>query len=267
MVSLVLLAVLRAEQVTARYEVSLGSWPRCTKWCAFAATYLMNTWHSWGLDGDPPSVSGIVLHSVPPLLVLLSAETGPVLRERLTEAARRASTDHDPHRNAAGGDDDDETDAGDHDDRGEHPDHEPRPDSERGVHERPVNSTSRAHDGVHGPVSRTAHEPGARDDAIGRERDPGERHAAHERSEPEHRLRTSSRPRERTSASRRLFADYLAHARAALDQATVAGRRPDPTPAWCRRTTGCSRGTSMKLAAALRAASQEPDVTAVSTTE
>ncbi|GAA5139922.1 hypothetical protein GCM10023320_76760 [Pseudonocardia adelaidensis] len=63
MVSLVLLAVLRAEQITARYQVTLGVWPRRAKWCAFAATYLMNTWTSWGLNGEALSVSGVMLVS------------------------------------------------------------------------------------------------------------------------------------------------------------------------------------------------------------
>ncbi len=52
MVSLVLVAVLRAEQVTARYQVpmqdvGIGPWVRRTKVFAFAATYAMNTWQSW----------------------------------------------------------------------------------------------------------------------------------------------------------------------------------------------------------------------------
>jgi hypothetical protein len=47
----------------------------------------MNTWQSWnGLH-----VAGIVLHSVPPALVFLAAETAPVLRDRLTEAVNRAA--------------------------------------------------------------------------------------------------------------------------------------------------------------------------------
>lgn len=46
---------------------------------------------------------------------------------------------------------------------------------------------------------------------------------------------------------RRLLADYLAEARAQLEPGV------EPTPAWCRQVTGCSRGTSVKLAAALRA--------------
>jgi hypothetical protein len=87
MVSLVLVAVLRAEQITARYQVDTGIWPHRTKWFAFAATYTMNTWQSWnGLH-----VAGIVLHSVPPALVFLAAETAPVLRDRLTEAVNRAA--------------------------------------------------------------------------------------------------------------------------------------------------------------------------------
>jgi hypothetical protein len=88
MVSLVLVAVLRAEQVTARYQVLDGmAWAHRTKWFAFLATYVMNTWQSWA----GPHLAGIVLHSVPPVLVFLAAETAPVLRDRLTEAVNRAA--------------------------------------------------------------------------------------------------------------------------------------------------------------------------------
>ena len=241
MVSLVLLAVLRAEQVTARYEVALGAWPRGAKWCAFAATYLMNTWHSWGLDGAPPSVSGIVLHSVPPLLVLLSAETGPVLRERLTEAARRASTDHPRPGTSVG--------------RTVHDADVP---GERAVHESPANDVLASLDDVHEPTSCTGHERGGdRDDALVRERTTRERGTRqHQVSGPPESATggtSSTRRSARATAPRRLLADYLTEARSALDRAAATGQHPDPTPAWCRRTTGCSRGTSVKLAAALRA--------------
>jgi hypothetical protein len=87
MVSLVLVAVLRAEQITARYQVQTGPWVRRTKVFAFAATYTMNTWQSWAAL----HLSGIVLHSVPPAMVYLAAETGPILRDRLTEAVLRAA--------------------------------------------------------------------------------------------------------------------------------------------------------------------------------
>ena len=87
MVSVVLVAVLRAEQVTARWQVETGRWVRWTKLFAFAATLVMNTWVSWShLDA-----AGIVLHSVPPLLVYCAAETGPVLRDKLSEAVLRAA--------------------------------------------------------------------------------------------------------------------------------------------------------------------------------
>jgi hypothetical protein len=87
MVSVVLVAVLRAEQVTARYQVQTGVWAHRTKWFAFLATYVMNTWQSWA----HLNLSGIVLHSVPPVLVFCAAETAPVLRDRLTEAVNRAA--------------------------------------------------------------------------------------------------------------------------------------------------------------------------------
>lgn len=100
MVSLVLIAVLRAEQITARYQVSDHTmWIGRTKRFAFAATYAMNTWASFR-HGD---VAGIVLHSVPPVLVFCAAETAPVLRDRLTEAvlrAEQAAALADPHKAA-----------------------------------------------------------------------------------------------------------------------------------------------------------------------
>ncbi|MGW6446788.1 hypothetical protein [Lentzea sp. NPDC055074] len=88
-VSLVLLAILRAEQVTARYRVRTGPWTRRAKWFTLAATYVMNTWHSWAAG----SVSGVVLHSVPPLVVFVAAEAVTDLRDKLTEAVSAAFTE------------------------------------------------------------------------------------------------------------------------------------------------------------------------------
>jgi hypothetical protein len=85
-VSLVLLAILRAEQITARYQVHTGVWVRRAKWFTLAATYTMNTWQSYAA-GSP---SGIVLHSVPPLLVFVAAEAVTDLRDKLTEAVTAA---------------------------------------------------------------------------------------------------------------------------------------------------------------------------------
>jgi hypothetical protein len=88
MVSLVLLAILRAEQVTSRYQVRTGTWVRAAKWLALTATYLMNTWAAYASG----VLSSIVLHSVPPLMVLAAAEAVTDLRDRLTEAATVAFT-------------------------------------------------------------------------------------------------------------------------------------------------------------------------------
>ncbi|WP_199430837.1 hypothetical protein [Qaidamihabitans albus] len=89
MVSLALIAVLRAEQITARYQVAPVPWAARTKWFTFAATYTMNTWQSWAAW----DAAGIVLHSVPPFAVLCLAETAPWLRDRLTEAVHAAATE------------------------------------------------------------------------------------------------------------------------------------------------------------------------------
>ena len=96
-VSLVLLAVLRAEQVTSRYQVHTGQWVRGAKWFTLAATYVMNTWHSWAVG----STAGVVLHSVPPLLVFVAAEAVTDLRDKLTDAVTVAVNGHaDRHRSA-----------------------------------------------------------------------------------------------------------------------------------------------------------------------
>lgn len=83
MVSLVLLAILRAEQLTARHGIHTGGWVRAAKWFTLAATYLMNTWAAYA-DGSP---SLVVLHSVPPLVVFVATEAVTDLRDKLGQAA------------------------------------------------------------------------------------------------------------------------------------------------------------------------------------
>ncbi|MFC4951087.1 hypothetical protein [Pseudonocardia sp. GCM10023141] len=202
MVSLVLLAVIRAEQITSGQQLPSSTWARVTKWATFTATYVMNTWEAWGLDGDPMTPAGVVLHSIPPLLVVLAAEAGPELRERLAQTAHVAG-----HGVVEG--------AG-----------EP---GDAAVRE-PVTVPDAATSGVHELGDHTVHES----------RRPGTRKGR----------RTSAG---RTSSSRRLLDDYLADAHAALAAARSSGEPPSVTPSWCRAVTGCSAGTSVKLAAALRA--------------
>jgi hypothetical protein len=86
MVSLVLLAILRAEQITARYRVRTGGWVRAAKWFTLGATYVMNTWQAF-TAGSPALV---VLHSVPPLVVFVAAEAVTDLRDKLGQAITAA---------------------------------------------------------------------------------------------------------------------------------------------------------------------------------
>ncbi|MEV1294904.1 hypothetical protein [Pseudonocardia sp. NPDC049635] len=87
MVSLVLIAVIRAEQVTARWQVASTAWARRTRWATLGATYAMNTWEAWAAV----DLALIVLHSVPPLVVFVASEAAPGLRDRLTAAVYAAA--------------------------------------------------------------------------------------------------------------------------------------------------------------------------------
>lgn len=86
MVSLVLLAILRAEQVTARYGVRTGGWVRAAKWFTLTATYVRNTWEAYAAA----SPALVVLHSVPPLVVFVAAEAVTDLRDKLGAAVSAA---------------------------------------------------------------------------------------------------------------------------------------------------------------------------------
>ncbi len=103
MVSLVVVAIVLAEGVTSRWQVDTGGWVRRAKWFALGSTYVMNTWEAWATvlrtDGSQ-GWNHVVLHSVPPVLVLMAAEAGPVLRDRLTEAVHKAA-EHAAQRAAA----------------------------------------------------------------------------------------------------------------------------------------------------------------------
>lgn len=92
MVSLVLIGVLMGEQIINRHGIKAGGWVRTTKWVALGCTYSMNTWSAWD-SKDPAS---ILLHSVPPVIVVCAIEAVPTLRRQITEAvtlAYRAAVD------------------------------------------------------------------------------------------------------------------------------------------------------------------------------
>jgi hypothetical protein len=208
MVSLVLIAVLRAEQVTARYQVTdAGPWIRRTKRFAFAATYVMNTWASFG-HGD---AAGIVLHSVPPLLVFCAAETAPVLRDRLTEAvlrAEQAAALADPHRAA-----------------------EPLA-VPVVTHEMPPSPEAAESAAV--AAGGASPEAAAKTTTTRAPRKP---------SQPRR------KPTKAGKAGRMLLADYVAVGLTKIDPDLTADQ---VTPAWARKTTGCSAGLSAKVASGVR---------------
>jgi hypothetical protein len=219
MVSLVLLAVLRAEQVTTRYQVSTGVWPRVAKWALLSATYVMNTWVSWAAG----SASGVLLHTVAPLVVVIAAEAVTDLQYALSECVQRA------HTTAT--------------------DRAARAVAEPGA----VNTATPVHPVVAGGVGE--HPAGSVGDRFTDAAD--ERAQVHPVSpaaavadravcrvgEPRRvRSKRSARP-----VRRKLLADYVAHTRTAWVPGVVV------SPAWVREVTGCSRGLSPKVAAALNA--------------
>lgn len=85
-VSLVLLGILLAERHTSRWQIAMSDWTRAAKWGLLAATYVMNTWESYAAS----SAAGIVLHSVPPLVVFMAAEAVTDLQDKLTECVHKA---------------------------------------------------------------------------------------------------------------------------------------------------------------------------------
>lgn len=206
MVSLVLIAVLRAEQVTARYRVETGEWVRRTKVFAFAATYVMNTWKAWAVL-DP---AGIVKHSFPPILVYLAAEVGPILRDRLTEAVLRAA------------------------------DMAVATQADTPATEPAVNPTPAVHEPQDSPV----HEPASTE--------------VHEPARPVRKAPSKRNSRKAPAKPRRvLYPEYLDMARQALTPGVM------PTPKWAQEVTGCSAGTSVRLARDLRSeisATTLPDI-------
>lgn len=266
MVSLVLLAVLRAEQITTRYQVPTGIWPRVAKWALLSATYLMNTWTSWAAGSAP----GVVLHSVAPLVVVIAAEAITDVQHALTECVQRAHTtalqrgerttptDHHP--------------ATHHSTHavmtGLAPPHAVLPDrSPVTSGERPAEPRGDRPAGGPGghPVN------GAGDRVVGAAGERGQPHPVNPpardpgrppRPAGEHR-RAPRTARSGARKGRKLLADYVAEARSAWTPGVVI------TPAWVRGVTGCSRGLSSKVAAALHAErpTRVPDQTPPARTE
>lgn len=218
MVSLVLLAVLCAEQVTTRYQVSAGVWPRVAKWALLSATYVMNTWVSWAAG----STSGVVLHTVAPLVVVIAAEAVTDLQYALSECVQRAHTTATNRAAWA----------------------LPEPAT--------VNTSMPVHPAIGGGVGE--HPAGVGERFTGAADEPARVHPVDRATVVAGRAvrrvdvpRRSPGKRSTGPVRRKLLADYVADARTAWAPGVVV------SPAWVRQVTGCSRGLSPKVAAALNA--------------
>lgn len=97
MVSLVFVALILAEEITEAWGVKIkGAWPTAAKWGGFVLTYVMNTWSAWGIvavEGVAmTTIDKVMLHSVPPVVVLVAVETLPIIRRAMTKAIAAAAT-------------------------------------------------------------------------------------------------------------------------------------------------------------------------------
>ncbi|MFD7448279.1 hypothetical protein [Kitasatospora sp. NPDC059827] len=76
---------LQSDSTLARFGVSGGHWPAAFRWVTGLATVWLNIGAA-ALVGD---LVGVVIHLIPPLLLLLVAEAGPAYRRALARLAQR----------------------------------------------------------------------------------------------------------------------------------------------------------------------------------
>ena len=192
-------------------------WPRIAKWVLLLATYVMNTWTSWAA-GSP---SGVVLHSVPPLVVAIAAETVTHLQNALTECVHHAHTTatHQTQRAV--------TPAG-----ADSPADQPANPTMGTPGERAAAPTGER------AGTPAGERPGGRSVNAGTR---GAQRPTRSRGEPARKPAAQARP----GVHRRVLADHVAEAWAAWTPGVVV------SPAWVRQVTDCSRGLSPKVAAAL----------------
>lgn len=92
LVEVPLLAALRAEQAAARYGIAPTPLVRRGRWALLAAGYLLNTWGPWSnVLGGKFGWDKVLLHSIPPLAVLVAVEMLTDLRDMLTRAIDKAA--------------------------------------------------------------------------------------------------------------------------------------------------------------------------------
>ncbi|WP_329488560.1 hypothetical protein OG618_18180 [Kitasatospora sp. NBC_01246] len=76
---------LQADSTLSRFGVSAGRWPAVFRW----VTGLATVWLNIGAAALEKDLVGVVIHLIPPLLLLLVAEAGPAYRRALARLANR----------------------------------------------------------------------------------------------------------------------------------------------------------------------------------
>lgn len=77
---------LQSDSVLSRFGVKPGAWPAAFRW----VTGLATVWLNIGAAALESDLVGVVIHLIPPLLLLLVAEAGPAYRRALARLANRA---------------------------------------------------------------------------------------------------------------------------------------------------------------------------------
>ncbi|MFJ8624259.1 hypothetical protein ACIRD3_15620 [Kitasatospora sp. NPDC093550] len=77
---------LQADSTLSRFGVKPGRWPALFRW----VTGLATVWLNIGAAALAKDLVGVVIHLIPPLLLLLVAEAGPAYRRALARLARRS---------------------------------------------------------------------------------------------------------------------------------------------------------------------------------
>ncbi|GHH72106.1 hypothetical protein GCM10018781_34420 [Kitasatospora indigofera] len=80
---------LQSDGTLARYGVGGGRWPAAFRW----VTGLATVWLNIGAAALTKDLVGVVVHLIPPLLLLLVAEAGPAYRRALAHLAHRPANE------------------------------------------------------------------------------------------------------------------------------------------------------------------------------
>jgi hypothetical protein len=93
LIELPLVATLYGQQVAERYGVTVPPWVRHTRRTLLAFTFLLNTWAAAAqVLGGRWGFGLLLLHAIPPAVILLATECSTALREALTAAVLAAES-------------------------------------------------------------------------------------------------------------------------------------------------------------------------------